>query len=345
MHQKLKCELKKSSLRNLKLNFIDLKIKNNKKKMSRGKQQGRQGKWKNKKNQEPKDNSWSKTNAPYDVVIKENANFEKYYRQLNIVPTKEEFDEMLATLQRPLPITFRITSYKSFTKEILHILKEKHFKYLDTVTKQDGGELVASCSLERNSLLHNKEADPVATKIYDCLEWYPNELAWKVLLSRTDVRKNVHFEQFKLFLLHQTENGNLNRQEAVSMIPPLLLDIKPHHKILDMCASPGSKTAQLIEFLHADKSNPTPEGFVIANDLDNKRCYMLMHQLKRLESPNFMIINHDASTLPNMRGTDNKNITYDRILADVPCSGDGTFRKNIDVWQKWNFAHSCNLHG
>ena len=91
----------------------------------------------------------------------------------------------------------------------------------------------------------------------------------------------------------------------------------------------GSKTAQLIEFLHADKSNPTPEGFVIANDLDNKRCYMLMHQLKRLESPNFMIVNHDASCIPNMRGNDGKNIMYDRILADVPCSGDGTFRKNI----------------
>lgn len=26
-------------------------------------------------------------------------------------------------------------------------------------------------------------------------------------------------------------------------------------------------------------------------------------------------------------------------------SGDGTFRKNIDIWKKWNFAHACNLHG
>jgi tRNA (cytosine34-C5)-methyltransferase len=113
-----------------------------------------------------------------------------------------------------------------------------------------------------------------------------------------------------------------------------------------MCASPGSKTAQLIEFLHNDTTEPVPEGFVIANDLDNKRCYMLMHQLKRLESPNFMIINQDASSLPNFRCDDpNQTIAYDRILADVPCSGDGTFRKNIDVWTKWNFAHACNLHG
>jgi 16S rRNA C967 or C1407 C5-methylase (RsmB/RsmF family) len=54
---------------------------------------------------------------------------------------------------------------------------------------------------------------------------------------------------------------------------------------------------------------------------------MLMHQLKRLESPNFMIINHDASSLPNFRidvnETTSSQLLYDRILADVPCSGDG----------------------
>jgi len=42
------------------------------------------------------------------------------------------------------------------------------------------------------------------------------------------------------------------------MIPPLLMDIKSHHKVLDMCAAPGSKTAQLIEYLHADTDNPMP---------------------------------------------------------------------------------------
>lgn len=51
---------------------------------------------------------------------------------------------------------------------------------------------------------------------------------------------------------------------------------------------------------------------------------MLMHQLKRLESPNFMIINHDASSLPNFRTQPPEepgpHLLYDRILADVPCS-------------------------
>ena len=42
-------------------------------------------------------------------------------------------------------------------------------------------------------------------------------------------------------------------------------------------------------------------GFVLANDVDNKRCYTLVHQVKRLESPCFAIINHDASNLPNLK--------------------------------------------
>ncbi|CAF1019081.1 unnamed protein product [Rotaria sordida] len=126
------------------------------------------------------------------------------------------------------------------------------------------------------------------------------------------------------------------------MIPPLVLDIQPHHKILDMCAAPGSKTAQIIECLHRDESNPIPSGFVIANDVDNKRCYTLVHQVKRLESPCFAIINHDASNLPNLKFRDG-NISFDRILCDVPCSGDGTLRKNPDLWKKWNPGHAFSL--
>ena len=44
---------------------------------------------------------------------------------------------------------------------------------------------------------------------------------------------------------------NISRQELVSMIPVFLLDVQPHHKILDMCASPGSKTKHVLEIMHA----------------------------------------------------------------------------------------------
>lgn len=91
-----------------------------------------------------------------------------------------------------------------------------------------------------------------------------------------------------------------------------------------MCAAPGSKTTQLIEALHGNEDETIPSGFVVANDVDNNRCYMLVHQTKRLNSPNFVVINHDSSILPQCILSNGKQMKYDRVLCDVPCSGDGT---------------------
>ncbi|CAM4513797.1 RNA cytosine C(5)-methyltransferase NSUN2 isoform X1 [Caretta caretta] len=260
----------------------------------------------------------------YPEIVKENALFERYYRELRIVP-EGEWEPFMAALREPLPATLRITGYKSHAKEILHCLKNKYFKELQDLVV-DGQKI----------------------QVPQSLKWYPEELAWHTNLSRKILRKSPQLEKFHQFLVSETECGNISRQEAVSMIPPLLLNVNPHHKILDMCAAPGSKTAQLIEMLHADMNVPFPEGFVIANDVDNKRCYLLVHQAKRLNSPCIMVVNHDASSIPTLQIDNNGRkevLFYDRILCDVPCSGDGTMRKNIDVWKKWTTQNSLQLHG
>lgn len=77
------------------------------------------------------------------------------------------------------------------------------------------------------------------------------------------------------------------------MIPVTLLKIEPHHLCLDMCAAPGSKTIQILEYLHQNGTK-IPDGFVIANDTDSKRAYMLTHQARRLNSPALLITNNDA---------------------------------------------------
>ena len=64
---------------------------------------------------------------------------------------------------------------------------------------------------------------------------------------------------------------------------------------------------------------------------------MLVHQAKRLQSPSVIITNHDAAIMPNLQitsddGATKMNLKFDRILCDVPCSGDGTVRKNADLW-------------
>lgn len=81
------------------------------------------------------------------------------------------------------------------------------------------------------------------------------------------------------------------------------------------------------------------KGFVIANDTDMKRAYLLTHQARRLNSPALFVTNNDARFFPNLRiNQKQQNLKFDRILCDVPCSGDGTFRKNLGLWKNFH-AH------
>jgi len=73
------------------------------------------------------------------------------------------------------------------------------------------------------------------------LPWYPGNLAWHLNFSRKELRKNQALESFHEFLKHESEVGNITRQEAVSMVPPLFLNVRPDHHILDsmsMCYAP-----------------------------------------------------------------------------------------------------------
>ena len=184
---------------------------------------------------------------------------------------------------------------------------------------------------------------------------------------------SVCTRRFQNFLVYETDAGNLSRQEAVSMIPPLLLDVQPHHYVLDVCAAPGSKSVQLLEALQVPRDSPSvtadrsSPGLLIANDSDAKRCHMLVHQsLHRIPAAGMMVTNHDASQMPGFRlplvapgveqtvAEDEKTIAssgkkyeallFDRILADVPCSGDGTLRKNVGIWRDWTVGNGTGLH-
>ncbi|XP_066594185.1 tRNA (cytosine(34)-C(5))-methyltransferase isoform X2 [Prorops nasuta] len=276
-----------------------------------------------------KKDEWDKApHRSYADIIRENKDFVTYYKAQGIVP-EDQWNSFVTTMQKNLPVAFRITGSKSEAKALLNIIKGDFFKQILTVKQEenlgDGTE----------EILHS-------------LPFYPDELAWQLQLTRKDIRRSEAYFRLHNFLIAETNSGNISRQEVVSMVPPLVLNVKPSHKVLDMCAAPGSKTAQLIEMIHAEEGN-VPPGFVVANDLDNNRCYMLVHQAKRLNSPNILITNHDSSFMPNFTQTNSDGsksfLKFDRILADVPCSGDGTMRKNPDIWCKWSPANGNNLHG
>ncbi|MEO0075776.1 MAG: RsmB/NOP family class I SAM-dependent RNA methyltransferase, partial [candidate division WOR-3 bacterium] len=71
------------------------------------------------------------------------------------------------------------------------------------------------------------------------------------------------------------KDGYIYIQEAVSMIPALVLNPKPTDKVLDMCAAPGSKTTQLAALMNN-------QGVIIANDISPKRIKALRDNLSRM---------------------------------------------------------------
>ena len=238
--------------------------------------------------------------------------------------------------RKDLPSTFRITKIRGHAQDLLKSLKDGYISKL------------ATQKITAESLNKEEGAESEQDLYLEPISWYPNELAWNSNLSRRFIRRSEVLQKLHRFLVEDSECGAISRQEAVSMIPPMLLDVKSHHLVLDMCAAPGSKTAQIVEMMHSTCTKGIPTGSILANDADHKRCYMLTHQLKRLNTPCVVVTNHDASIYPKLHTTDaegnRQNLEFDRVLSDVPCSGDGTIRKNPLLWHKWTPHLGNALH-
>ncbi|KAK7306103.1 hypothetical protein VNO77_44023 [Canavalia gladiata] len=289
-------------------------------------QQSRENEWKWKR-PKPDPSSDNPTWTPFAI---QNPAFDEYYKEQGIV-SSEEWDAFVQVLRTPLPAAFRINSSSRFCVDIQSQLQ--------------------------NDFVHSLQAEVVEeddTEAIIPLPWYPENLAWHSNFSRKQLRKNRTLGRFHEFLKLENEIGNITRQEAVSMVPPLFLDVHSNHFVLDMCAAPGSKTFQLLEILHRSaKAGSLPDGMVIANDLDIQRCNLLIHQTKRMCTANLIVTNHEAQHFPGcllnrkydkLEQDQQAQLLFDRVLCDVPCSGDGTLRKAPDLWRKWNTGTGNGLH-
>jgi len=112
--------------------------------------------------------------------------------------------------------------------------------------------------------------------------------------------------------------GLAHAQEAVSQLPVTLMDLAPGQRVLDMCAAPGGKTAQIALAMGN-------RGTLIANDFSTDRIKALQGNLDRLGIVNVTTTCRDAANWPAEAGQ------FDRILLDAPCSSEGTLRRNPDL--------------
>lgn len=112
-------------------------------------------------------------------------------------------------------------------------------------------------------------------------------------------------------------------QEAASMIPAVVLQPQPGETVLDMCASPGSKTTQMAAMMKN-------EGIIVANDITGDRMKPLGINLQRVGAINVVESQARGQQLQRMA------TKFDKILVDAPCSGTGTIRKSPDTLRIWN---------
>jgi 16S rRNA (cytosine967-C5)-methyltransferase len=113
-------------------------------------------------------------------------------------------------------------------------------------------------------------------------------------------------------------------QDEASQLVTTLLDPKPGERILDVCAAPGGKTTHIAQRMR-------DEGEIYALDLTKGKLAMIEEGCHRLGIKIVKTMKGDgAQSLSFPEG-----LKFDRILADVPCSGFGTLQRNPDLkWKK-----------
>lgn len=122
--------------------------------------------------------------------------------------------------------------------------------------------------------------------------------------------------------------GGYYVQEASSMFVERVLRqyVQEPVVMLDLCAAPGGKSTLARSVL--------PEGsLLVANEVMRNRSQVLAENLIKWGYPQVVVTNNDPSDFTGLMGM------FDVILTDVPCSGEGMFRKDqvaVDEWSVGN---------
>ncbi len=139
---------------------------------------------------------------------------------------------------------------------------------------------------------------------------------------------------FTLDPLHHA--GAYYVQEAGSMfvgtIIKELLKTTKIKTVLDLCAAPGGKTTDMASVLDKDT-------FILANEPIKNRTSILYENVVKWGNDNVYISQNDPKNFNTIKGF------FDLVLADVPCSGSGMFRKDpqsIEHWSLDSVVH-CSL--
>ena len=141
------------------------------------------------------------------------------------------------------------------------------------------------------------------------------------------VKNGFYFSYDKIGNHPYHHAGMIYVQEPAAMAPAECIHINPDWKILDMCAAPGGKSVQL-------KNKLGDNGVLVSNEIIPSRCKILTGNIERLGLKNCVTTCMDTKYL-----TDSFPDTFDLIMVDAPCSGEGMFRKDDIAISEWSLEN------
>jgi 16S rRNA (cytosine967-C5)-methyltransferase len=176
-------------------------------------------------------------------------------------------------------------------------------------------------------LLAANNEKPFLTLKVNALKTTPEE--FRQLLNKVNLRfKPGRFlpEFFKLQNLTNITawqyyvDGYFYIQDESAGFSCRLLNVEPGMRVLEMCAAPGGKSAYIAGLMH-------DQGEIVSIDRFEARLMIMERNMKRLGIKSIKLVETDALNYDDSG--------FDRVLADVPCSGTGTLCKKPDIkWKK-----------
>ena len=118
--------------------------------------------------------------------------------------------------------------------------------------------------------------------------------------------------------------GMIYVQEPGAMAPAECVELDPSWCVLDMCSAPGGKSSQLRNKLGS-------EGILVSNEIIPSRCKILTGNVERLGLRNTVTTCMDSGRIAKVFPE-----TFDMIMVDAPCSGEGMFRKEEIAVSEWS---------
>ncbi len=194
-----------------------------------------------------------------------------------------------------------------FLKRMENLLGEEYPAFLD-------GYQLPPFSAFRVNPLKVAEPDRFAASLPFALDRVPWEKnAWYYDGCSTRPGKSA---------LHEAGAFYIQEPSAAAVVP--LLDPGPGERVLDLCAAPGGKSTQIAAAMAG-------KGLLVSNEIHPQRAKILSQNIERMGVRNAVVLNETPERLAGRLSG-----SFDRVLADAPCSGEGMFRREPETRSQWS---------